>query len=87
MFERLVQLNAIKIQFQGGFSSKEIELVLINSESKEERREEFNLEDTNREQEIRLKESVDCDQVKINLNNPSDDFGRVIIYKLNLLSN
>lgn len=86
-FNKIVNLRTIKIQFQGGFAATEVQLICSNqNDNKEVLTEEFNLEDSNKEQQIKLNQSVNCDQLKIYLNNLSDDFGRVIIYKLDVLS-
>lgn len=80
----MVEVRTVQIQFQGGFSATEVQLVASNSG--QETCEEVHLQDTNKEQEIKLKQSIDCKQLRINLASLSDDFGRVIIYKLDVLS-
>ena len=81
----MVELRTIQIQFQGGFAATEVQVVCKNRKSGRETSEDFHLEDTNKEQEIKLNQPIDCDQLRINLASLSDDFGRVIIYKLDIL--
>lgn len=85
-FDRVVAVRTVQIQFQGGFSATEVQLLGSNSESGQETSEEVRLEDSNKEQAIQLKQSIDCNRLRINLTSLSDDFGRVIIYKLDVLS-
>ena len=76
-------MHTVQIQFQGGFSATEVQV--IGRGDNREASEEFHLQDTNKEQEIKLKQPIACNQLRINLDGLSDDFGRVIVYKLDAL--
>jgi hypothetical protein len=92
-FEQPVTLNAIAIQFQGGFVAKSCELImeskLVCLDEKLENTlfmETFYPEDINPEQSFKLNQHREnIFKLKLKFNESSDFFGRIVIYSLKLI--
>lgn len=83
-FPQTVKVSQIQIQFQGGFGSRKC--VLQGGRKGEELSQmvEFYPEDTNSLQSFLLQEVV-LDKMKINFENSTDFFGRIIVYRFDVL--
>ncbi|PSN55940.1 Nuclear receptor 2C2-associated protein [Blattella germanica] len=78
-------IETFLIQFQGGFVGHDcyIEAKLANGM---QIMEPFYPEDINSLQIFKLKEAISSKQIKIVFNESTDFFGRIVIYKLDVLS-
>ena len=79
-FSAMVNIEVIQLQFQGGFSCKQLELISDN-----EIKQSFFPEDVNTVQEFKVSEVLVLDQLKVKLIKPTDFFGRVILYHMKIL--
>ncbi|XP_065559232.1 nuclear receptor 2C2-associated protein-like [Artemia franciscana] len=79
-FESPVCLKAMEIQFQGGFAGQEC---VLTAESEECR---FYPKDNNSLQHFEIPE-IKSKSFKLIIEKSTDFFGRIIIYKMNLLGN
>ena len=85
MFKEKTSVSQICIQFQGGFSCKQIEVkncdgddgIIVQS---------LYPEDTNNKQTFPLDAPLEVRSLKLLLTQPTDFFGRIIIYHLDFLS-
>lgn len=79
-FKATVKISKIEIQFQGGFSCKEVEIIdMGNPDGKPNF---LYPEDVNNMQTFMLDEPVNLSILRMNLKKPTDTFGRMIIYHL-----
>ena len=78
-------IEAILIQFQGGFVGRDCVLE-AKQENGSQVAENFYPEDINSLQTFKLKEPLSTKCLRIVFNESSDFFGRIIIYKLDILS-
>jgi len=74
-------IRKLNIQFQGGFSAKQIQLENADAEKCE-----FVPLDTNQLQEFCLDKPITAQDFKLILNSSYDFYGRIIIYHLDILS-
>ncbi|CAG2066527.1 unnamed protein product, partial [Timema podura] len=74
------------MQFQGGFTGKDCEVVLKTQTDPLGKSEPFYPEDVNSVQSFNLKEPVLTNNVRFVFNSSTDFFGRIVIYKLELLN-
>lgn len=82
-FDNELRLNALILQFQGGFAANNLNVYYFTNQ-KLLRKSNYALQDTSGEQRIVLTDAPECDQIKLELNECSDMFGRLIVYKLAL---
>eukprot|EP00111_Clytia_hemisphaerica_P008902 TCONS_00025993-protein len=81
-FNSKITISRIEVQFQGGFSSKQIDLLDLANDQ--------NIltslypEDVNNNQIFELEKPVSVTMLKLNLLKPTDMFGRMIVYNLNI---
>lgn len=81
-----VQLEEIKIQFQGGFCGRECWLEgSLDSLTSLRKFSEFYPEDNNTYQSFPVNNNGAVKIIKIVFNSSSDFFGRIIVYKLDLV--
>lgn len=79
-------VNALKLQFQGGFVGKDCEITSITEkEDSLAAAVSFYPQDKNSDQIIHLSKSLTGDKFKIIFSNSTDFFGRITLYKLELL--
>lgn len=69
------------LQFQGGFAAKSLAICYFVDQQPIQK-ENHSLQDTSGQQRISLSQAPDCDQVKLELSDCSDMFGRLIVYSL-----
>lgn len=70
------------MQFQGGFAATRLELGYVKGEQML-RKDMHRLKDNSRTQQVKLAADVGpCDQLRLELTEPTDSCGRLIIYKL-----
>lgn len=79
-------INTFHIQFQGGFVGRECHLEAGSEDGSLEIVEHFYPEDVNSLQMFKLKEPVSAKHLRFVFNGSTDFFGRIIIYKLEILS-
>lgn len=79
-FNTTVEISKIEIQFQGGFSCKEVELVDMNN--LDQTPSNLYPDDINNMQTFMLDKPVKLSTLRMNLKKPTDTFGRMIIYHL-----
>eukprot|EP01117_Protostelium_nocturnum_P010479 TRINITY_DN3773_c0_g1_i1.p1 TRINITY_DN3773_c0_g1~~TRINITY_DN3773_c0_g1_i1.p1 ORF type:complete len:129 (+),score=39.78 TRINITY_DN3773_c0_g1_i1:131-517(+) len=84
-FERAVKVEKILITFQGGFSAQSINVMKDEGEDKWEEVQEFHPEDKNLTQTFVLKEPVSLTKLKLHFPTSTDMFGRIVIYKLDVI--
>jgi Sad1 / UNC-like C-terminal len=78
-----VKVSQISIQFQGGFSAKEIHLQTSKSSSAPETIEKFYPQDTNSLQHFPITTApLIADNLRFHFPQSTDTFGRIIVYKL-----
>lgn len=77
-------VTQLRIQFQGGFAAKQIQLEGIKDESLVGKC-EFHPHDTNQVQEFKLEEPITSSVFKLILNSSFDFYGRIIIYHLDII--
>jgi len=85
-FNKTINLNHFTIQFQGGFVCRQIELVTVTFGGLSKLTNTVEPNDSNSNQIFQCK----CDNissVKLIMSNPSDFFGRIIVYRLDLFGN
>lgn len=86
-FESGINISSILIQFQGGFVGQDAKVVLEGSDAAFTVEENIYPEDTNAVQKFKLTKSHDnVAKIHIHFGKSSDFFGRIIIYKLEILS-
>jgi len=83
----MVTITSIQIQFQGGFSCKQVDLKNMEKTNKPEKFSFLYPEDINNMQMFVLEKSIFVSTLHILLNKPTDMFGRIIIYNLNFFGN
>ncbi|XP_042335980.1 nuclear receptor 2C2-associated protein [Sceloporus undulatus] len=83
-FPQTVRVSQILIQFQGGFASRKCTVQGFRKEEELPEVAEFYPEDTNSLQTFALKE-MQLDKLKITFEDSTDFFGRIIIYRLDVL--
>nr|CAD7415547.1 unnamed protein product [Timema poppensis] len=81
-----VLVDSFTMQFQGGFTGKDCEVVLKTQTDPLGKSEPFYPEDVNSVQSFNLKEPVLTNNVCFVFNSSTDFFGRIVIYKLELLN-
>nr|CAD7448538.1 unnamed protein product [Timema bartmani] len=81
-----VLVDSFTMQFQGGFTGKDCEVVLKTQTDPLGKSEPFYPEDVNSVQSFNLKEPVLTNNVRLVFNSSTDFFGRIVIYKLELLN-
>ncbi|KAL5292794.1 NR2C2AP family protein [Megaselia abdita] len=75
-------ISSFNVQFQGGFATAEISVILDDNKGGSEKL-DFYPEDINAVQSFTLKNTVkDVVKIQLMLNKTTDFFGRIIIYKL-----
>ena len=78
-----VKVSQISIQFQGGFSAKEIHLQTSKSSPAQETIEKFYPQDTNSLQHFPITTGpLIADNLRFHFPQSTDTFGRIIVYKL-----
>ncbi|XP_039174872.1 nuclear receptor 2C2-associated protein isoform X1 [Crotalus tigris] len=83
-FPQTIQASQIQIQFQGGFASRKCILQGGRKAEDLSTLAEFYPEDSNSLQSFPFK-AEPLDKLKITFQNSSDFFGRIIVYRLDLL--
>nr|XP_060640016.1 nuclear receptor 2C2-associated protein [Anolis sagrei ordinatus] len=83
-FPQTVQVSEIIIQFQGGFASQKCTLKGFRNGEELPETAEFYPEDTNSLQTFPMKE-MQLEKLKITFENSTDFFGRIIVYRLDVL--
>eukprot|EP01100_Stratorugosa_tubuloviscum_P001611 TRINITY_DN1365_c2_g1_i2.p1 TRINITY_DN1365_c2_g1~~TRINITY_DN1365_c2_g1_i2.p1 ORF type:complete len:163 (+),score=55.36 TRINITY_DN1365_c2_g1_i2:45-491(+) len=83
-FENLILLSSFSLLFQGGFTSKIIQLEIKVDEEQNWKlfQNEFYPEDSNLLQQFNVNMTESIVQLKINFIDSNDFFGRITIYKL-----
>ncbi|XP_076009340.1 nuclear receptor 2C2-associated protein isoform X2 [Genypterus blacodes] len=84
-FPQSVKVSDLKVQFQGGFSSKTCRLEGRPKDGDFGVISQFYPEDNNSLQRFPIQEAPAVDKVKIVFENSADFFGRIIIYSLDVL--
>uniref|UniRef100_A0A8D2Q3Z5 Nuclear receptor 2C2 associated protein n=2 Tax=Varanus komodoensis TaxID=61221 RepID=A0A8D2Q3Z5_VARKO len=84
-FPRTVQASLIQIQFQGGFASQKCTVQGSRKGEELSQVAEFYPEDTNALQSFPLEGAPAADKLKISFCNSTDFFGRIIVYRLEVL--
>ncbi|XP_076322985.1 nuclear receptor 2C2-associated protein [Tachypleus tridentatus] len=85
-FSKPVKVEKLQLQFQGGFVGKDCWIeASVNKDDKFQKIQDVFLEDTNMLQTFNLKQAVETSNMKIVFNTSTDFFGRVIVYKLEIL--
>jgi len=84
-FEEVVALREVHIQFQGGFAGKDcwIETAAVGGDLQTV--EYFYPENQNQTQVFKLSQKETLQKMKIVFNSSTDFFGRITIYKLDLI--
>lgn len=72
------------LTLQGGFTSHCLKVQLLDGDSLVHE-ETFHPEDSNGSQEFGMKQSTRCTQVRLLFDEASDLFGRIIVYRLDVL--
>ncbi|XP_066491537.1 nuclear receptor 2C2-associated protein [Tiliqua scincoides] len=83
-FPQTVKISQIQIQFQGGFGSQKCALQGGRKGEELFHVAEFFPEDNNSLQSFLLQETI-LDKLKINFENSTDFFGRIIVYRFSVL--
>ncbi|XP_063003141.1 nuclear receptor 2C2-associated protein [Elgaria multicarinata webbii] len=84
-FPQAVRASQIRVQFQGGFASRKCTVQGCRKGEDLSQVAEFYPEDTNSLQSFALQEAPLSDKLKINFENSTDFFGRIIVYQLDVL--
>ncbi|XP_013794925.1 nuclear receptor 2C2-associated protein-like [Limulus polyphemus] len=86
IFSKPVKIEKLQLQFQGGFVGKDCWIeASVNKDEKLQKIQDIFLEDTNMLQTFNLQQVVETSNMKIVFNTSTDLFGRVIVYKLEIL--
>lgn len=84
-FDEEVGVNALHIQFQGGFAGKDCWIEAPSTEGDLQNVDSFYPENQNQTQVFKLTKRLMLKKLKIVFNSSSDFFGRITIYKLDLI--
>ncbi|XP_053178848.1 nuclear receptor 2C2-associated protein [Scomber japonicus] len=84
-FPQSVRVSELKVQFQGGFSSKTCKLEGYVKDGDFTVISHFYPEDNNALQSFPIQEAPAVDKLKIMFENSADFFGRIIVYSLDVL--
>lgn len=84
-FPQAVRVSQLKVQFQGGFSSKTCRLEGYLKDGDFTVISDFYPEDNNSLQSFPIQEAPAVDKLKIMFENSADFFGRIIVYSLDVL--
>lgn len=86
-FNNHFTLKQFKIQFQGGFSSKKIQIIFLDNDKNIIDEDIYYPEDNNLLQTFTISKNINAKLIRFLLCDCSDTFGRIILYKFELFGN
>ncbi|KRF98127.1 nuclear receptor 2C2-associated protein [Drosophila tropicalis] len=78
-------INGFCIQFQGGFAGQKSNITIYSQDGNVVHQDAFYPEDINSSQYFKLQDLI-CHKIKFVFESTTDFFGRIIVYKLQLLN-
>lgn len=83
-FPSAVEVDCIQIQFQGGFVGKDCQIIVTKNDDMKDVTDIYP-EDVNTLQTFKLNSGKQCKKLTVNFSTSTDFFGRIIIYKFDIL--